>query len=215
MIFHGIDGEFPVVLMKFNEPLGKPYDVLEMYILVHHAVAHEQMSFETFCKIDGGASVVGQAIGKRFVQDGGGIAVVVMGPVGDRPEACSCCEYVGLGEEGHEGDESAVGASVDAYSFGVYALVFYQVFYAIHLVGEVFSSHMAIDAGAPISAIACTASVIDVEDGVAIVSEQVVEHIFPEVAAPPFMGILEIACPVDENDGRMTGGQGAGRGPGG
>src|SRR5690242_9625754 len=123
--------------MELDQSLGKPYDVLEVYILVDHAVTHEQMSFEARREIDGGTPAIGQAVVIRFVQDGGGIAMVVVGPVCNRPEAGSCLKDVGFGEQGHKGDEPAVGSAIEAHMLRVYSFVLYQVFYAIDLVRQV------------------------------------------------------------------------------
>src|SRR6185503_20713945 len=133
-----------------------------MYVLVDHAVTHEQMSFQALREIDGGASPVGQAVVKGFVQDGGGVAMVVVGPVRNGPEAGSGLKDVGFGEQGHEGDKPTIGSAIETYVLRVYSFVLHQIFYAVHLVGQVLSSHMAVDGGAPIPAIAGAASVIDV-----------------------------------------------------
>src|SRR5258707_5979328 len=111
-----------------------------MDVFVHHAVAHQQMPPEAFSKIDGGASVIGQAVGKRLVQDGGGIAVIVMAPVRYRPQTGSRLENIGLREKGHQGDKSPIGASIDTYALRVYSFMFHQVFHTIYLVAEVFST---------------------------------------------------------------------------
>src|SRR5690606_7086327 len=40
-----------------------------------------------------------------------------------------------------------------------------------------------------------------VNDCVAEVGEEVVEHIFSEITRPPFLGVLKISCSMDENHG--------------
>ena len=51
-MFKRIDGEFPVVLAEVDEPFGEPDNVLEMNVIIQNAVAHQQISFESFGKID-------------------------------------------------------------------------------------------------------------------------------------------------------------------
>ncbi len=78
-----------------------------------------------------------------------------------------------------------------------------QVFCSVDWSLRSFTTHMAIDAGAPIAPIAGAAAVVNVEHCVALVGQGVVEHIFPEVAAPPFVRILQVAGSMHKDHGRF------------
>src|SRR5258708_20347271 len=131
--------------------------------------------------------------------------MVVMGPVCYGTQAGSCGKYIRFGEQGHQGDKASIGAPVDPDALGTPSLLLHQVFDTIYLVAEVFTAHMAVDPGPPIPAITCAAPIVDVQYGISVIRQQVVEHIFAEVAAPPLVGILQIPGSMDEDDGRPGG----------
>src|SRR5882757_2200600 len=129
--------------------------------------------------------------------------MVVMRPIRHAAKTGSGCKHVRLCEQGHQRNKASVGASIDPYAFGIHPRLFHQVSDAIHLVAEVLSSHMTVDSCPPVPSVSCTAAVIYIEYGISVISQEVVEQVFPEIAAPPFMGVLQISCSMDEDDGRV------------
>src|SRR5690606_1240142 len=125
------------------------------------------------------------------IEDVGGITLVVVRPVRNGAQGGAGFKSTGRGEQGHQGDEAAGGAAVDADAPGVDAELSGQVAGAVNVVVQVFAAYMAVDGGAPVAAIAGAASVVDIEHGVAVVHQQVVEHILAVVAAPPLVHVLQ------------------------
>src|SRR5690606_5776045 len=152
-----------------------------MNVDIYHTVGYQKIPFQAFCKIDRGGTTVGNGVKTWFIENVGGIAMIIMGPVGNRAEGCSRSKCVGFSKQCHEGDETAVASSVDPNFIRINAMLLYQILNPINLVGKVFSSHMSVDPGSPVSSVTCTSSVIDVNDCVAEVGEEVVEHIFSEI----------------------------------
>src|SRR5258708_39976185 len=135
----------------------------------------------------------------------GGIDMVVMDQGCYGTQAGSGVKFIRFVEQGHQGDKTSIGAPVDPDAFGIPSLLLPQVFDTISLVAEVFTAHMAVDPGPPIPAITRAAPVVDVQYGISVIRQQVVEHIFSEVAAPPLVGILQIPGSMDADDGRAGG----------
>ncbi len=65
---------------------------------------------------------------------------------------------------------------------------------------EVFASHVAVYCRPPVATITGTSPVIDIENSITIVHQEIMEHVFPVVITPPFMGILKVTRTMDEND---------------
>ena len=93
--------------------------------------------------------------------------MVVVRPVGDGAQGGAGGEDVGRGEEGHERDEAAVAAAVDADAFGVDAVLGDEPLRGIDVVVEIDAAHVPVDGGAPVAAIAGRGAVVDVEDQIA------------------------------------------------
>lgn len=150
--------------------------------------------------VDGGADVVGLGVEVGGVEDVGGVALVVVTPVGDGAQGST--GFVGLGfeEHGHEGHEAAVGPAVDSNAVWVGVVVGDGVVDGVLEIFEFFVAHLSVDGGAPISAIACAGAEIWSDDDEAFVGEDGVEHVFAFVVGPLVVGVLEVACAVDEED---------------
>ncbi len=62
-----INRKLPARFAKFDESLGKPYDILKVDIGVYHAVRHQQRVLETFRVVDRRRLTVGQRIVVREI----------------------------------------------------------------------------------------------------------------------------------------------------
>ncbi len=107
--------------------------------------------------------------------------MVVVRPIGDGAQRGARAEACGLGEEGHEGDEAAVRSSVDADALGVDAKLLLEEAGTVDLVGQVEATHVPVDGGSPVAAVAGGSAVVHVEHDVAARREQVVEHVLAVV----------------------------------
>src|SRR6056297_252352 len=58
---------------------------------------------------------------------------------------------------------------------------------------------MTVNTRAPISTVTCTATVINIKNGIAIVYQKVVEHILSKIGTPPLVRILKVTCAVHKN----------------
>ncbi len=123
-----------------------------------------------------------------------------MGPVGDRTQSRTRFEHIRCGEHGHQGQKSAVASAVRADPLRIHAVFFDQESGGIDDVIQVFSTHMTVNGCPAVPAVACTSSVIDIHNKIAIFQEDVVEHVFPVITAPAPVGVLKVASPVDEDD---------------
>src|SRR5690606_17232662 len=87
-------------------------------------------------------------------------------------------------EQGHEGHEAAIAAAVDAGVVTVALVVGHHPVQAIQVVLQLRVAHPAVDRGAPVAAVALAAAVVQVQDHVALLDQQVVEHLLAEVVGP-------------------------------
>ena len=200
MVFYRIGRHFPVFLFQFDQSLYQSVGILYVDIDIHHAMADEQIAFQSIRMEDGRTPSVGYGVGLRFIEDVGSVTMVVGCPVCDRPQSCTCSKNVGLIKHGHQSDESSITAAINTNLFGVDAMLFHQIFCSVYIVAQVFTTHEPIDACPDVATIASAGPVVHVQDGIAFIHEQIVEHVFPEVGAPPLVGILKVSGTMDEND---------------
>ena len=71
---------------------------------------------------------------------------------------------------------------------------------AVHDVFEILAAHVAVDRRPPVAPVSAARAVIDVEHDVSARREQVVEHVFPEVARPVLVRVLRVAGAVHEDN---------------
>ena len=110
----GIQRDRPVLLAQLDQPLRQAHAVLEQHVGVDHAVADQQRALETLGEVDRRALAIRLGVVLRLVEDVRRVAVVVVRPVGHRPQRRAGGERVGRGEHRHQRDEAAVAAAVDA-----------------------------------------------------------------------------------------------------
>src|SRR4051812_42731006 len=72
---HRVHGELPIGLSELDEALRESHDILEVYVVVDHAMQHEQRVLEPLRKINGRRLPVRYAVLLRRVQNLGGVAV--------------------------------------------------------------------------------------------------------------------------------------------
>jgi hypothetical protein len=84
-------------------------------------------------------------------------------------------------------------------------MLFHQKFGPVHMIAKVFTSHVAVNSGTPVAAITRASPVVDVKNGIPVINQQVVEHILPEIAAPPLMGILQVSGTMHKDHRRPVG----------
>ena len=101
-------------LVPLDESLSQSYNILIVNIDVYHSVQYQQRLLESFCMVDRGGTMVGQAVLYRCVEYIGGVGGIVVGPVGHRPQGCTTGKGIGLGKERHEGYKTAIAATIDA-----------------------------------------------------------------------------------------------------
>ena len=77
-------------------------------------------------------------------------------------------------------------------------MFFNQVFCSIHMIVEILSSHMPVDAGPYIASIACAATIVNVKYCITIICQEIMKHEFPEITAPPLMYILQVTCTMNK-----------------
>ncbi len=133
-----------------------------------------------------------------------GVAVIVVRPIGHRPQRRAGREHVGLGEHRHQSNEPAVAAAIKADLLRVHALRRHQVSRRIHDVVQVLAAHVLVDRGAPVAPISGRAAVIHVDHGEAALHQQVMEHVLAVVIRPPAVDVLQIARAVHEDHARTA-----------
>ncbi len=165
-------------------------------------MADEQAPPQSLRPVDGRRAPVGRGIALGVVENRRCVVVVVVRPVGDRPQRRASREHTGLGEHGHQGHEPAVAPAVQADAGGVHPHLAHEPPGTIHVVAQVLAAHMPEDGGPPVTPVARAAAVVHVEDGVAPRREHVVEHVLAVVARPPVVHVLGVARAVHEDHRR-------------
>src|SRR5262249_37241918 len=110
-------------------------------------------------------------------------------------------EHVGFGEHGHQRDESAVAAAIYAHALRVNAVLGHQIFHGVYVIAQILAAHVPVDRRAPIAPVARRGPVIDVHYDEAAFHQQVVEHVFAVITAPPLMDVLQITRAMNEERG--------------
>jgi hypothetical protein len=195
----------PVLFAQFDQPLDQPDRILEQHVRVNHPMQDQQRPLQAFGEINRRALAVGLRIVLRFVQDVRGVVVVVMRPVGHRPQRRTGRECVGRREHRHQRDEATIAAAVDTDALRVDLLNVGQIFRAVHDIIQIFAAHVTVNRGSPIAAIARAGTVVGIEHDIPVGRQQVVEHVFTEVAGPVLVRVLGVTRAVDEHHRRRIG----------
>src|SRR5688572_5198027 len=116
--------------------------------------------------------------------------MIVMCPIGNGSQGCTSGKGIGSGKHAHQGDESAIRTAINADALWINSKIFNQVTRGIQVVRKILSTHIPVNSGPPIPAVASTAPIINIKYVISVIGEQVIEHVFPEITAPPLMGIL-------------------------
>ncbi|KAG1390026.1 hypothetical protein G6F59_015336 [Rhizopus arrhizus] len=103
----------------------------------------------------------------------------------------------------HEGHEAAVGTAVDAGVVAVTLLGVDQPVQAVLVVFQFRVAHVAVDRRTPVAAVALAAAVIHVQHDVALLHQQVVEHLLAEVGRVALVHVLQVAGAVHEHHDRV------------
>src|SRR5690606_16034046 len=177
----------PVVLAQFDQLLGEQHAVLEEHVVVDHAVGDQQVVLQAGGVLDRRGAGIGLRVDVRRVQDVRRVLVVVLPPVGDRAQGGTGLEHARLAEQGHEGHEAAVAAAVDADAVAVGLAVGHGPVQAVEVVLELGVAHVAVDRGAPVAAVTFRAAVVEIEHDVALLHQQVVEHLLAEIIGPALL----------------------------
>src|SRR3954470_11610463 len=117
----------------------------------------------------------------RLVENSRRVRVVVMRPVRDTAKARAGAEVLGLREERHQRDESAVAPPVHANALGVDAELLLEVSRSVHVVLKVASTHPAVDGRAPVAPVSRGATIVEIEYDVALRCEVLVEHVLARI----------------------------------
>ncbi len=125
-----------------------------------------------------------------------------MRPVGNGTECRARAEPFGLGKEGHKRDEAAIAPAVDPDPLGIYSELGLQVARSVDVILQVAAAHVAVDRRTPVAPVTGRATVVDVQNDVALARQQVVEHVLPRIARPPLMDVMQVAGAMNENHSR-------------
>jgi hypothetical protein len=79
--------------------------------------------------------------------------------------------------------------------FCINAMLCDQVPRGIDLIRQVCATHVTVDRGSPITPVSGRSTVVDVKDKESPLHQQMMEHVFTIVLAPPFMDVLQISRP--------------------
>src|SRR5690606_12525621 len=104
-----------------------------------------------------------------------------MCPIGHGSQCCPAFEGIPFIEQRHQSNKASIAASIDTDPVGINAMLCHEIFGAVDLIGKVFSTHMPIDSGSPIPAIAGSASIVNVQHSITQVGQKVVKHVFPKI----------------------------------
>src|SRR5262245_66583969 len=84
-----------------------------MHVVVLHTMRDEQVILEAFSEVDRRAPFVSLRVVERVVENPGGVAVVVVRPVGDRSVGGARREHAGMLEERHQSEKPTVAGAFD------------------------------------------------------------------------------------------------------
>src|SRR5579872_4517855 len=86
----------------------------------------------------------------------------------------------------------------------IHAILLYQIFHRVNMVAQVLTAHVTVSPRAPVAAVTCAGGVIDVHDIIAVISQHVIEHVFPEIMLAPRIGnVLQVTSAMHKYDGRF------------
>src|SRR3982751_4553118 len=97
--------------------------------------------------------------------------MIVMRPVRYRPQSSSSFKNIGLCKKRHQRHKAAITSTVNTYACWINTEILHEVMRRVYFIIQVFSTHITINAGAPVAAIAGTSAVINVQNSIAFVSE--------------------------------------------
>src|SRR5687768_5691491 len=168
VILDRIHRHLPPRLPELDEALAQSHDVLEVHVDVDHPVRDEERILEPLGEVDRRRPSVRDAVVLRLIQNARGISVVVVRPVGDASQSRTGSEVLWFVEQRHERDEAAIAAAVDTNALGVDPELLLEIIRSVHVVLQVAPAHPPVDRRTPVAAVPRRASVVDVEDDIAL-----------------------------------------------
>ena len=139
----------------------------------------------------------------RRVQDIRRVLVVVGGPVRHGTQRGAGLEDFRGAHQGHQAHEAAIAAAIDAHIFDVALVLLRQPVGAVDEIVQFRVAHLAVDGRAPGAAVAHRGAIVDVEHDIALLYQQVVEHLLAEVDGVALRHVLQVAGAVREHDDRI------------
>jgi len=129
---------------------------------------------------------------------------MIVSPISHRTQSCTRFKYLGL-KHSHKRQKTAVTSAKAANGPGIDLVIINQEFSSIHHIIQIFTTHAAINAGAKITSITAAPAVIGIENIIAMVAQEIIEHILTVVSTPAAVSILKIASAMNKNDSRQPG----------
>ena len=152
---------------------------------------------------DGRRDFIRLRIDVRRVQDIRRVLVVVGGPVRHGTQGGAGLEDFRGAHQGHQAHEAAIAAAIDAHIVDVALVLLRQPVGAVDEIVQFRVAHLAVDGRAPGAAVTERGAVVDVEHDIALLHQQVVEHLFAEIHGVALGHVLQVARAVREHDDRI------------
>src|SRR5262245_34061630 len=127
-----------------------------------------------------------------------------MRPVRHRSQCRAGREQVRFCKHCHQSYEATITAPIKPDSFWIDAMLLHEVVHSIDMITKIFSTHVTIDSGSPVSPVTGTATVINVQHEESTFHQQVIKHVLAIVVTPPTMHVLQITRAMNEENGRAT-----------
>ena len=129
--------------------------------------------------------------------------MVIRCPVGNRTQRGTGLESLRGTEQRHEAHEAAVAAAVNADIGPVALVIGDHVIDAVKIILQLRMAHLPVDGGPPVAAVTFRGAVVHVEHHVALLHQQVVEHLFAKIHRVTCAYVLQIAGAVHEHRDRV------------
>jgi len=127
---------------------------------------------------------------------------MIVSPIGHRTECRARFKYLGL-KHSHKRQKTAVTSAKATNGPGIDLVIINQEFSSIHHIIQIFTTHAAINTRAKITSITAAPAVIGVENIIAMIPQEIIEHILTVVSTPAAVSILEITGTMNKNDSRQ------------
>src|SRR4030095_4768109 len=109
--------------------------------------------------------------------------MIIVGPVRHRAQRIRGSKYIWFRKQTHQRDKSSIGTAINTDMRRVDAIIFYEPVYTINLVSKVLPAHVTINPRSPVTAISCTATIVNVQYKVTVICEHIVKHKFTKIIA--------------------------------